>query len=64
MSSVSAKSDLGTTMGIAQTYAGISRMLAPVLATFAFQHFGHATPFYFAAATVALVSILAFLRSP
>jgi MFS family permease len=63
MSRVSKKTDVGATMGIAQTYAGISRMVAPVLATFAFQHFGHAMPFYFAAATVALVGILAFLPS-
>jgi MFS family permease len=63
MSRASEKTDLGATMGIAQTYAGISRLVAPLLATFAFQHFGHATPFYFGAATVALVGILAFIRS-
>jgi MFS family permease len=64
MSRVSEKSELGATMGIAQTYAGIARMTAPVLSTFAFQAFGHTTPFYMAAATVALVGILAFRASP
>ncbi len=64
MSRASQKSELGATMGIAQTYAGIARMTAPVLATFAYQNFGHATPFYFAAATVALVGLLAFKASP
>jgi DHA1 family tetracycline resistance protein-like MFS transporter len=62
MSRASEKADLGATMGIAQTYAGISRLIAPLLATFAYQNFGHETPFYFGAATVALVGILAFFR--
>jgi hypothetical protein len=47
-------------MGIAQTYAGVARMIAPVIATFTFEHFGHAMPFYAAAATVTLVGVLAF----
>jgi len=60
MSRASAKEELGTTMGIAQAYAGIARMLAPVFATFAYQHFSHPMPFYFAAIVVALVGVLAF----
>ncbi|HYK89384.1 MAG TPA: MFS transporter [Acidobacteriota bacterium] len=64
MSQASARSELGTTMGIAQTYAGIARMVAPVFATYVFQRFGHAMPFYAAAATVALVGILAFRINP
>jgi MFS family permease len=60
MSKASQKSELGTTMGVAQTFAGLARVVAPILATRAFQDYGHAWPFYLAAATVALVSVLAF----
>jgi MFS family permease len=63
MSRATERTNMGATMGIAQTYAGISRLIAPVLATFAYQNFGHKTPFYFGAATVALVGLLAFVRS-
>jgi MFS family permease len=64
MSRASEKSEIGVTMGIAQTYGGIARMLAPVIATFLFQHFGHTIPFYVAAVFVALVGILAFMIAP
>jgi MFS family permease len=64
MSRASDKAELGVIMGIAQTYAGIARMIAPLIATFTFQHFGHAVPFYAAAATVALVGVLAFQIKP
>ncbi len=60
MSSHSEKSELGTTMGIAQTFAGISRVIAPVLSTQLFQRVSHGMPFYFAATFVGLVSLLAF----
>lgn len=53
-------SELGTTMGVAQTFAGLARVAAPLLATSAFQRFGDATPFYGAAGIVAIVSVLAF----
>jgi MFS family permease len=59
MSRAAAKHELGTTMGIAQTFAGISRVIAPVLSTSLFQRVGHAAPFYLAAAFVGLVSLLA-----
>jgi hypothetical protein len=39
-------------------------VVAPILATRAFQDWGHDWPFYMAAATVALVSILAFRLGP
>ncbi len=64
MSGASDKAELGVTMGIAQTYAGLARMAAPVFATFAYQQYGHSMPFYLAAATVSLVGILAFLHRP
>src|SRR6184192_3788277 len=60
MSHYSPRSELGTTMGIAQTFAGISRVLAPLLSTTLFQRVGHGMPFYFAATFVGVVSLLAF----
>jgi MFS family permease len=59
MSRHSEKSELGTTMGIAQTFAGISRVTAPILSTTLFQRVSHGMPFYFAATFVGLVSVLA-----
>jgi hypothetical protein len=47
-------------MGVAQTFAGLARVLAPGLATVTFQRLGHGWPFYVAAAYVTLVGILAF----
>ncbi|TFG45579.1 MAG: MFS transporter [Gemmatimonadales bacterium] len=64
MSRAAEKSELGTVMGSAQTFAGIARVVAPILATRAFQDYGHNWPFYMAAATVALVSVLAFRLGP
>jgi multidrug resistance protein len=64
MSRAADKSELGTVMGSAQTFAGIARVVAPILATRAFQDYGHNWPFYMAAATVALVSILTFRLGP
>lgn len=60
MSRVSVKTELGTTMGIAQTFAGVSRVVAPLVATGLFHRFSHGSPFYFAAFVVGLVSFLAF----
>lgn len=54
------RSELGITMGVAQTFAGVSRVIAPVLAAAAFQRIGHAAPFLLGAAVVAGVSLLAF----
>lgn len=65
MSHVTEKSELGTTMGVAQTYAAISRVIAPLMATSAFQRFGLGAPFYIAGGVVALVGVLAFrLEAP
>jgi multidrug resistance protein len=60
MSRASNPRELGTTMGVAQTFAGLARVLAPVLATIAFQRLGHGWPFYLAAGYVALVGLMAF----
>jgi multidrug resistance protein len=60
MSRYSEPGELGTTMGVAQTFAGLARVLAPILATIAFQRLGHGWPFYVAGGFVALVGIMAF----
>jgi MFS family permease len=52
--------ELGTTMGVAQTFAGLARVIAPVLATTIFQRLGHGWPFYVAGAFVGLVGIMSF----
>ncbi len=54
------RAEYGTVMGVTQFFGGASRVVAPVLATGAFQHLGHPAPFYGAAGIVALVSVLAF----
>jgi multidrug resistance protein len=60
MSRQSDPRELGTTMGVAQTFAGLARVAAPLLATAAFQRLGHGAPFLLAGACVALVGLLAF----
>jgi MFS family permease len=60
MSRASEKTELGLTMGVAQTFAGIARVLAPMIATSAYQRFGPPMPFYVAGGIVALVGVLAF----
>jgi MFS family permease len=60
MSRCSDPRELGATMGVAQTFAGLARVAAPVLATILFQRLGHGWPFYVAAGYVGLVGIMAF----
>jgi MFS family permease len=60
MSHASEKSEVGTTLGVAQTFAGLARVVAPLIATSAFQRLGPPAPFYLAGAIVALVGVLAF----
>jgi multidrug resistance protein len=60
MSRHSDRAEVGTTMGVAQTYAGIARVAAPILGSMVFQRAGHQWPFVAAAAMMALVSLLAF----
>jgi MFS family permease len=64
MSRFSDPRELGTAMGVAQTFAGLSRVVAPLLATAAFQRLGHAWPFYLAGACVAVVGVLALQMKP
>lgn len=60
MSRASDQRSLGVTMGVAQTFAGIAQVAAPLIATAAFQRLGTAAPFLVAAGVVALVGVLAF----
>ena len=60
MSRQSDPRELGTTMGVAQTFAGLARVAAPLLATTAFQRLGHGAPFYIAAGCMAVAGVLAF----
>jgi MFS family permease len=53
-------SELGTTMGVAQTFAGISRVLAPVLGTIAYQRLGIDAPFLIGGVTMAVVGYVAW----
>jgi MFS family permease len=50
--------ELGTTMGVAQTFAGLARVVAPLMATAIFQRLGHAWPFFAAGGVVALAGVL------
>jgi hypothetical protein len=40
-------------MGVQQTFGGIARVVAPVWAGFAFDHLGHAVPFWTSSVLVA-----------
>ena len=60
MSRASDPSELGTTMGTAQTFAGIARVCAPLLSTSLFQYVGHGAPFLFSATIMAGISLLSF----
>ena len=64
MSRYSDPSELGTTMGVAQTFSGLARVVAPLLATAAFQRLGHAWPFYIAGGYVGLVGMMALKLPP
>ena len=64
MSRYSDARELGTTMGVAQTFAGLARVVAPLMATTIFQRLGHAWPFYVAGGVVALAGMLTLADSP
>ena len=60
MSRAADQAVLGTTMGVAQTFAGLARVAAPLISTSAFQRFGPGAPFFVAATIVAVVGVAAF----
>ncbi len=50
----------GLILGVQQAFGAVSRIIAPVWATAAYQGIGHDIPFYVAGGIVGLVSLLAF----
>lgn len=54
----------GQTLGVQQTFGGISRGVGPAWAGLLFQHLGVASPFWVAAGLVALVGLLALRVTP
>jgi MFS family permease len=64
MSRFSAKETVGETMGVAQMFAGMARVIAPLMSTFLFQAYTHGTPFFVAAALVVAASFLVLKVDP
>ena len=64
LSKNSDKAELGLAMGTAQTFAGISRVIAPIGSTAIFDYAGHRSPFFFAAAVVAMAGLLSLIPLP
>lgn len=62
LSAATAPGELGTMMGVAQTFAGISRVVAPILGTIAFQRLGVDAPFILGSAIVASIGWVAWRR--
>ncbi|MBS1240786.1 MAG: multidrug resistance protein [Gemmatimonadetes bacterium] len=60
MSRATPQEELGVTMGVAQTFAGLARVIAPLVATVAYQRIGIGSPFIVAGIIVALVGVLAY----
>ena len=58
------RAELGVTMGVAQTFAGVARSIGPVASNRAFQSLGHGWPFYLAAALIGFVTLLAMRVAP
>jgi multidrug resistance protein len=64
MSRLTAPAELGVTMGVAQTFAGVARVVSPLLATSAYQRLGGVSPFLLSAGIVAMVGVLAARITP
>jgi MFS family permease len=60
MSRASETTELGLTMGTAQTFAGMARVAAPLFSTTLFQHVAHGAPFLFSATIMGGISLLSF----
>ncbi len=59
LSSATDPADLGTIMGVAQTFAGVARIIAPLLGGVAFQRLGIEAPFVLAGLTMLAVAMVA-----
>ncbi len=55
--------ELGQMLGVQQSFGGVSRVIAPLWATAAFQ-LGPSLPFFISAGVVAVVTLLAFSVKP
>lgn len=60
LSHASDPNELGTTMGVAQTFAGIARVIAPIFGTIAFQRLGPNWPFWLGGLTMLGVAGVTF----
>lgn len=60
LSSAAEVGELGTTMGVAQTFAGLARVAAPILGTIAFQRIGVDAPFISGGLIVAALAWVAY----
>ncbi|MES2306603.1 MAG: MFS transporter [Gemmatimonadota bacterium] len=60
ISHVADPNELGTTMGVAQTFAGIARVIAPIFGTIAFQRLGTNWPFWLGGFTMLCVAGVTF----
>lgn len=60
LSKAAVPGELGTTMGVAQTFAGLSRVVAPIVGTIAFQRLGVDAPFLLGGLVVTGVGVVAF----
>ncbi|MGH7719843.1 MAG: MFS transporter [Gemmatimonadaceae bacterium] len=58
LSQVVAEHERGLYMGVQQTYGGVSRVLFPPIAGFAWDHLGIGVPFWFSGALVAFTLVL------
>lgn len=64
LSAATPASELGTTMGVAQTFSGIARVLAPILGTIAYQRIGVHAPFVIGGAIVLMMARVTFRQVP
>lgn len=55
---------VGQTLGVQQTFGGISRLLGPVLAGWIFQHWGEPFPFWLSGTLVLLTAVFALRLQP
>ncbi len=55
--------ELGQMMGVQQAFGGVARVIAPLVATWLYQHLGPRDPFFAAATIMLLVTVLA-IRVP
>lgn len=62
LSSAAAPSELGATMGVAQTFAGVARIVAPVAGTIAYQRLGVDAPFLLGGGVMMVVGWVVWRR--